>query len=309
MSQIIICIPTYNRPIQIRSLLDNLNDQTDTDFSTVILNDGANPETTTVLETFKSAFQLHHFESEKPSGLPRARNKILDFIKEHRLSGDATFVAFLDDDLVIDDKFISNIRNNTGKYDGFCFRIIQRGASTTYDITGSKFLQTVLTPLIGRILPWIGMFFGGFYIKQKEARMVDHMNGGCLIYNFSKNPDERFDLNLNEGNFVAEDTCFSYGLKKKGNRLAFIGSYSYIHNPPNTGGCKIEDRKESFYWYWKHKLYIFVKYHGKLGFVTCAGASFVESLALSVLFRTNLVGKYVRAVKTHAKALNHNVGS
>lgn len=296
-AKIIICVPTYNRPDQVRSLIKNLSAQEDLDFSLVVLNDGASSNTKELIEKMEAPFDFHYFESEKPSGLPCARNKILDFIESKKLAKTSTFVAFLDDDLIIDSRFVSHIRSYLDKFDGFCFRIIQRGAATTFDFNNQKMIQWLLRPLIGKIFPPLGLFFGGFYIKTDRPKEVDHLNGGCLIYNFTKNSKERFDLNLNEGNFVAEDTCFSYGLKRKGNRLFFIGDYSYIHNPPTTGGCRISDKKESFYWYWKHKLYIFGKYHGKSILFLATLFSLIESAALSVLFRTNLTVKYIKSIK------------
>ncbi|EKD25696.1 MAG: Glycosyl transferase family 2 [uncultured bacterium] len=309
MTKIIICIPTYNRPKQIESLFRNLESQNDSDFTLVVLNDGTNIETREILDQKNPGFDFYLFESEKPSGLPCARNKILDFIEKNNLHREKTFVAFLDDDLIIGNDFVSQIKKYSEKFDGFCFRIIQRGAATTFDFNNSIFLQKMFLPLIGRVIPLFGIFFGGYYIKTNKIRKVDHLNGGCLIYNFTKNNRERFDLNLNEGNYVAEDTCFSYGLKKKGNDLYFISDYSYIHNPPATGGCKIEDKKESFYWYWKHKLYIFKKYHGGIILLSAVLFSFAESILLSALLRTNLVTKYIKALKQYAKSFDNNVCS
>lgn len=306
MTKIIICIPTYNRTEQISHLFDDLSKQENQDFSVIILNDGANIETNKVLRNKNPNFKFHFFESPKPSGLPCARNKILDFIEKNKLHNDKTFVAFLDDDLIIKKDFISQIKKYSGEFDGFCFRIIQRGSATTFDFTKNEILQKIFLPLIGTVSPFFGFFFGGYYIKTNELIRIDHLNGGCLIYNFSKNKNERFDLNLNEGNFVAEDTCFSYGLKLKGNDLRFIGNYSYIHNPPDTGGCRIEDKKESFYWYWKHKLYIFNKYHGLPIMLPAIFFSFLESIVLSVIFKTNLIEKYFKATKTYAKHISNN---
>ncbi|MCK9378652.1 MAG: glycosyltransferase family 2 protein [Candidatus Moranbacteria bacterium] len=306
MNKVIICIPTYNRTEQINSLFKDLSKQEDQKFSVVILNDGANADTKKILQNKNPAFKFYLFESSRPSGLPCARNKILDFIKRNKIDNNGTFVAFLDDDLIIDKNFISQIKKYSEKFDGFCFRIIQRGSATTFDFTKNEALKKIFSPLIGTISPFFGFFFGGYYIKTNKIVKIDHLNGGCLIYNFSKNKNERFDLSLNEGNFVAEDTCFSYGLKLKGNDLRFIGNYSYIHNPPDTGGCRIEDKKESFYWYWKHKLYIFKKYHGFPILLLALFFSFLESIILSIIFKTNLIEKYIKATKTYAKNFSHN---
>jgi len=303
MNKLIICIPTYNRPEQIGSIFQMLENQKNKNFSLIILNDGASTETKKIIENKKTIEYFYYLESEKPSGLPLARNKILDFIENNKIYDDNTFIAFLDDDLIIESDFTEKILFYSQKYDGFCFRIIQNGDATTFDFSKNLFLQKILSPVIGKIFPFLGMYFGGFYIKTSSIKKVDHLNGGCLIYNFSKNKNNRFDLNLNEGNFVAEDTCFSYGLKLRNNDLRFIGSYSFIHNPPNSGGCKIEDNGERFFWYWKHKLYLIGKYHGTVILSSAIFFCILESIILSIFFRTNLIKKNIRALKTYKKQL------
>jgi glycosyltransferase involved in cell wall biosynthesis len=307
MNKLVICIPTYNRPDQIGSIFQMLENQKDRDFSLVILNDGNNTKTKKILESKKSIENFHYLESEKPSGLPLARNKMLDFIKSNKIYDENTYLAFLDDDLIIQNDFTEKINFYSQKYDGFCFRIIQNGKATTFDFSKNLLLQKILSPAIGRIFPFLGMYFGGFYIKTDDIKNADHLNGGCLIYNFSKNKDERFDLDLNEGNFVAEDTCFSYGLKLKNNDLRFIGNYSYIHKPPEIGGCKTSDNKENFFWYWKHKLYIFKKYHPRT-IIFPIFFSFIESLILSLLFKKNLLKSYKKALQSYDKDFSNNVG-
>ena len=298
MNKIIICITTYNRPEQISALLQDLINQDNHNFSLVLLNDGANKKTCEIFNNINLPVPHYYFESKQPSGLPAARNKIIDYIEAQKIADEKTYLAFLDDDLIIDKNFVSNISKYSEKYDGFCFRIIQKGASTTFDFTKCPKIQKLLSPLIGKMLPLLGMFFGGFYIPSKKIQRVDHINGGCLIYNFSKNKSQRFDMNLNEGNFVAEDTCFSYGLTRVGNKLYYISNYSYIHNPPSHGGCKIEEKDNSFFWYWKHKLYIIEKYHGKTVGKFAKIFSFLESILLSLFFRKNLTAYYFKALSS-----------
>lgn len=293
--KLLICICSYNRPDFLIPLFDNLKNQNNTDFTVILLNDGKNSKTKDIFQTANFPFSYHYLETEKPSGLPRARNIILDYIKNNRVDKDTTYIAFLDDDLIIKNDFVEMIKKYSSKYDGFCFRMDQRGISTTFDLTKSPLLQKIFSPIIGKFIPFLGIIFGGFYIKTKKIKKVDHLVGCCLIYNFSKNNDQKFDPNLNEGNYVAEDTCFSYGLKKAGNDLRYIGNYSFIHNSPNSGGCKIDNKKDRFFWYWKHKLYLVNKFHGKVVFFSAALSSFLESIALSMLFKTNLVREYWKA--------------
>lgn len=296
-NKILICIPTYNRPREIERLLNCLSVQTDIDFTLILLNDGSNPDLDALILNHRFPFRLHYFKSEQPSGLPAARNKILDYIERNKLALVKSYVAFLDDDLILDNIFVEQIRNYAGRYDGFCFRLIQRGASSTFDFTHNKLLQYIFTPIIGKVIAPLGIFFGGFYIPRHTTKPVDHINGGCLIYDFSKNHVARFDMKLNEGNYVMEDTCFSYGLKQSGNDLRYIGEYTYIHAPPETGGCKISDRKKKFFWYWKHKFYFFQKFHGKYSRSMAIIMSCFECVIFSIMARVNLFPELIHATK------------
>lgn len=305
MRSLVLAIPTYNRPDRIGKLFDCLKSQNDLDFSVVILNDGANQDTKKIFATQNSTIQLHYIESQNPSGLPLARNKILDYIEENDTINDdnARYVAFLDDDLIVERDFIEQIKKYSEKLDVFCFNMIQTGPSTTFSLTGSPLLQKLFSPIIGTIIPFLGIVFGGFYIKTHTIRQVDHIIGCCIIYNFSKNKKARFDPNLNEGNFVAEDTCFTHGLKKSGNKLYYVGTYTFIHDSAPTGGSRIENKTKSFFWYWKHKLYIIKKYYGTYVFVSAVCFSFIESILLSLIFKKNLTKEFFLATQNINKFL------
>lgn len=300
MNKIIICIPTYNRTEQINSLLSDLEKQDDSDFSLVILNDGANTETKDVLENRNPKFDFHFFESKNPSGLPGARNKILDYIEKNNFADEKTFIAFLDDDLIIKDDFIMKIKKCSNLFAGFTFHMIQKGSANIFNFSDNNFLKFIFRPLIGKIFPIFGLIFGGFYINSKKIRTIDHIMGCCMIYNFSKNRRKRFDENLNEGNYSGEDTEFSYGLKKSGTDLFFVGNYTFVHNTADSGGCRSKDRSTSYYWYWKHKLYIIKKYHGRFILASATSVCLLESIFLSIIFKTNLVNVYLKASKEYA---------
>lgn len=295
MKKLVLAIPTYNRPDRIGILLDCLENQTDTDFTAVILNDGAHPETARQLQNRMTHFALCSLETPQPSGLPLARNTILDFLETDGLADATAYVAFLDDDLVLEKDFIATVKKYMGQFDGFCFHMVQTGPSTTFSLTQQTLLQKIFSPLIGKVVPVLGIIFGGFYIKTGRIIPVDHLIGCCIIYDFSKNRQARFDLRLNEGNFVAEDTCFTHTLKRNGSDLYYIGTYTFIHDSAPTGGCRIEMKTKSFFWYWKHKLYIFRKLYSPTIYTSAVLFCFLESLLLTVLFRKNLVKEFFLA--------------
>ncbi|MDD3607704.1 MAG: hypothetical protein PHQ20_02815, partial [Candidatus Moranbacteria bacterium] len=204
---------------------------------------------------------------------------------------------FLDDDLRVEDNFVAQMRKYAKEFDGFTFHMIQKGPVNTFSFAEKHFLKRISSPLIGKVLPFMGLVFGGFYIKSKKIRKIDHMMGCCIIYDFSKNREKRFDMNLNEGNYSGEDTEFSYGLKKSGNELYFVGSHTFVHDAADFGGCRSKDRSMAFFWYWKHKLYIIRKYHSKSILFFARFSCFFESLLLSVFLKKNLIGKYFKALK------------
>jgi glycosyltransferase involved in cell wall biosynthesis len=298
MTNLIIAIPSYNRPFEIDRLVSCLKKQTNKDFSVVILNDGSNEKYDAILKKDLFDFDFHYIKTPNPSGLPLARNKILNYLEKKCSFDQETFLAFLDDDLVIKEDFISQTKKYAKKFDGFSFNTIQTSASTLFDFTRKKNIQGVLTPLIGKFIPFFGVYFSGFYIKTKKIKRVDFLPGYCMVYNLSKNRSKRFDLNLNEGNFTGEDTCFSLNLKKNGNKLYYISSYTIKHDPANTGGCRISEHKKKFFWYWKHKLYIIKSNCNILFFLSSSFFCFFESIILSIIFKKNLTGEYLKALKT-----------
>lgn len=310
MVDVAVAIPTTRRPEPLAHLLADLCHQVDQKFSVFVLNDGGDPGTRQAWQTAaeKTAYigeDWHYLENTGVRGLPAARNLLLEAIATQPYTHASQYVVFLDDDVRVDSHFIEQVRKYAGQYDGFCFRLVQQGPATTFDFSRQPWLHRWLTPLVGRAIPALGVFFGGFYIDRRLNRDVDHLNGGCLIYNFTKNSAERFDENLNEGTAVGEDTCFSYGLKRAGNRLAYINTYSYIHRPHPHYGCRTVGGNDSYFWYWKHKLYITDTYHRRWR-TAAVFFSGLESLVLSLALRSNLWRQYLRAMHAYARDFGHS---
>ena len=63
-----IIIPVYNRPDELRELLESLVRQTDSEFEVVIVEDGSEIKSTAVVEDFKGKLKITYFE--KPNEGP-----------------------------------------------------------------------------------------------------------------------------------------------------------------------------------------------------------------------------------------------
>jgi len=297
---VIVAVPTRNRAATLANLLDDLAVQTDRSFYLVILNDGSDIATRSEVRRPRHGLPpTQYLESPVPLGLPRARNTILNNLNSRRLPRRPVYLVWLDDDIRLDRKFIAMVRRYAAVCDGFCFRLQQEGPATTIDFTRWPSLHVFFQPLLGRFVPSLGLLFGGFYLRHRHPRRVTHLNGGCLIYNLTRAHQHRFDERLNEGSAVGEDTCFSYGLHRAGFKLWHIGTYSYIHRPPASGGCRVPPGAEAFYWYWKHKLYIIHRYHGRACTASALVCSGIESLLLSIALGTNLLPSFWRATRSY----------
>lgn len=300
-NKILLAITSYNRPQKIKELLKCLSYQTDKNFNIYILNDGNNKKTQKIIEQCKVNFNnLNTFQTSNPSGLPKARNLLLNKISLRYKNTLNTYIAFLDDDLIVQNDFIEQIKISSNKYNGFTFRMIQKGSSSIFDFNHNPILQKIFTPFIGSLFPSLGLFFGGFYIKTDRPKPIKHIVGACLIYNYSKNPQLRFDENLNKNNFLCEDTCFSYELYLNGNKLFYIPNYTYIHNPGSKGGSNTGNKLDKFGYYFEHKLYVIKKFHS-FKYYICLFFCFLESLIYTILFRKNIVSKYLESMSKSYK--------
>ena len=93
-----VCIPTYNRPVQIGTLLNNLLEQRRLADEVVIVDSSPSDATERVVGGFKDRFPaLIYQHSEK--GLTLQRNRAIDLA-----TGD--IVAFLDDDVLLESGFL-----------------------------------------------------------------------------------------------------------------------------------------------------------------------------------------------------------
>lgn len=101
--KISVCIPTYNRPQQVRALLTNLLEQQRLPEEVVIVDASPDGATRQVMEVFVGRLpELVYDHAAK--GLTRQRNRAIELTR-----GDV--VVFLDDDMRLEPDFISRLRD------------------------------------------------------------------------------------------------------------------------------------------------------------------------------------------------------
>lgn len=93
-----IIIPVYNRPDEIKELLESFTFQTSTNFEVIIVEDGSSVSCKSIAEHYESSLPIHYYYKEN-SGPGIARN-----YGASKSSGD--FLIFLDSDCVIPSDYI-----------------------------------------------------------------------------------------------------------------------------------------------------------------------------------------------------------
>lgn len=98
-----IIIPLYNRPAEIRELLDSLVQQTYKHFEVVVVEDGSTEKSEDIVASFRDRLEVKYFFKEN-SGPGLSRN-----YGAERASGD--YFIFLDSDCIIPAEYLQEIEN------------------------------------------------------------------------------------------------------------------------------------------------------------------------------------------------------
>lgn len=98
-----IIIPLYNRPAEIRELLDSLVQQTYKHFEVVVVEDGSTEKSEDIVASFRDRLEIKYFFKEN-SGPGLSRN-----YGAERASGD--YFIFLDSDCIVPAEYLQEIEN------------------------------------------------------------------------------------------------------------------------------------------------------------------------------------------------------
>lgn len=102
--QLSIIIPVFNRPQEVRDLLESLANQTDPDFEVLVVEDGSTDRCESEVDAFSTRLHIRYCYREN-SGPGRARNAGGAFS-----SGD--YLIFLDSDCVLPPHYVQTVRQS-----------------------------------------------------------------------------------------------------------------------------------------------------------------------------------------------------
>ena len=282
-----VIIPTYRRARQLDELLSDLEGQ---DFENlreevevIIVTEEPDEEVRRVIEEHagRGVLEIVPVFSERRLGLPGARNAGVE-----RARG--RFLIFLDDDLRLGRDFLRTCRRFAG-LGNFCFRV--EGA-------GGKVVERLLP---GKVILPLGLILGGFGFELGGIVEVSHLPGACFVVRRECLEVVKFDERLGEGNAYLEDCDFSFRLRRTGERLYYVSTYSVRHLPPEAGGCREPDYRRWLTYYWSHKAYFVRKNGGDVFLLPAFLISLLECALLSAgrgkIFLRELFGGFRRGIE------------
>ncbi len=97
-----IIIPVYNRPVEVRELLDSLERQTDSGFEVLVVEDGSNDRCEEVVEACAEELDVRYLYKEN-SGPGPTRNYGAE-------RADGNYYVFFDSDCLIPPRYVENVR-------------------------------------------------------------------------------------------------------------------------------------------------------------------------------------------------------
>ena len=102
-----IIVPVFNRPDEVDELLHSLTQQTETDFETIIVEDGSTQTCQQVCKSYDGALDLHYFMKQN-SGPGQSRNYGVE-----RAKGE--YVIILDSDVVLPPDYLASVSRELEK--------------------------------------------------------------------------------------------------------------------------------------------------------------------------------------------------
>lgn len=208
-----VIVPTYNRPIELRKLIESLLQQTVLPGELIIVDDGNLQETPLANECATAGIKTVYFKKDSP-GLTASRNAGIGLA-----TGEIVF--FFDDDVVLERDYIENILKvydddkTVGGASGRDMNLIPRkGIHQLRRLFNVLFLISGFEE--GKVLPsGFCTEFGATGQMTTERKTVDFLPGCSLSFRKEVFRDFLFDTKwfLNYG--MGEDKDFSHRVSKK----------------------------------------------------------------------------------------------
>lgn len=103
MPSLSLVIPVFNRPDEVRELLESLTHQTDSDFDVILVEDGSTVPCAEEINRYQQQLKVHYF-TKPNSGPGQSRN----FGAER---SQAEWIIFLDSDCIIPEHYVATVRH------------------------------------------------------------------------------------------------------------------------------------------------------------------------------------------------------
>ena len=108
-----IIVPVYNRPDEVKELLESLNSQTDKNFEIIIVEDGSTIPCNQICDSYKNQLNLKYFYKDN-EGRSIARNFGMD-------RADGEFFIFVDSDCILPADYVKQLKQSLNTNSKDCF--------------------------------------------------------------------------------------------------------------------------------------------------------------------------------------------
>lgn len=119
-------IPVYNRPVEVKELLESLAEQTDTDFEVVIVEDGSQITSKEVVDSFADKFNITYYFTSN-GGPGKARNY-------GALKASGEYLIVLDSDCILPPAYLKNVKDELKNTNADAFGGPDRAADNFTDV-------------------------------------------------------------------------------------------------------------------------------------------------------------------------------
>jgi glycogen(starch) synthase len=162
-----ICIATYDRPESLRKCLASLKNQTYKNFEVVVVEGGNIKITNQLVHEFKGKIRMKVYE-QRAKGLTNARN-------ETWKHASGKICAFIDDDVIVDSKWLENIMTSYSKGIAgvggpslISKNLLQSRDITNFLLTSSSFYKKIIRD-----------FYFKFFLENRQFEINRFFKSGC----------------------------------------------------------------------------------------------------------------------------------
>lgn len=240
-----VIIPSYDRQMITLETLSHLNDQTETKFEVIVVDQTEKKSKDLELFQFRNSSMGYKYVRIKEIGLPNARNVGVNY-------ANTNLVIFIDDDCIPHKSLIESYCKifNTQESNIWCIggRVIEKDSAI--------FKQS--NKIVGGSITWYGKTLKNF--DSSKSGYSQWVPGG----NFAVKKDKfkevgGFDTNY-IGNAMLEDSDFSFMISRFGGKLVYNPEPVIEHLRIPTGGTRKESASKGML-YRAHNTIYFLRKH------------------------------------------------